>query len=42
MRAVQSPSFHDVAVDAVNDAMEERDYNLTMLYVRTRSSLVAQ
>lgn len=28
-------------VDAVNDAMEERDYNLTMLYVRTRSSLVA-
>jgi hypothetical protein len=28
-------------VDAVNDAMEERDYNLTMLYVSTRSSLAA-
>src|SRR5690242_17353071 len=28
-------------VDAVNDAMEERDYNLTMLYVRSASSLVA-
>ena len=28
-------------VDAVNDAMEERDYNLTMLYVRTRRLLVA-
>lgn len=29
-------------VDAVNDAMEERDYNLTMLYVCSASSLVAQ
>lgn len=28
-------------VDAVNDAMEERDYNLTMLYVRSACSLVA-
>jgi hypothetical protein len=30
----QCGKYYSRFVDAVNDAMEERDYNLTMLYVR--------
>lgn len=37
----QCGKYYSRFVDAVNDAMEERDYNLTMLYVRSASSLAA-
>jgi hypothetical protein len=34
----QCGKYYSRFVDAVNDAMEERDYNLTMLYVRSSAS----
>lgn len=36
----QCGKYYARFVDAVNDAMEERDYNLTMLYVATPSLLL--